>query len=680
MSLIPQNTNLILVDTRAISKRFILPSVQENPGRILVIKDYYGASRNSTITITTQGSDLIDDYNTNYTFSNAYGTLTFISDGFASWRMTGLYSGALSFASATNPAYLIPAGTTAVLTYVSPLACQFTITFGANTVRCDYYVSINTTLTGNVNPVSGVTFSSGTINAFGNFIINDVYYIVVIPYDAAGLAGPQVLSLGRVCVNFPSPPINLGLSINSITGIASVSWTAGLNATSYSWTMYKGTTNDYTTGNVFSTGTTTSTSFTTQIDGSGFFYYTVYSINLVGISPQAVSNPTVSTYFNQVNTYTYTGGNQTFTAATGVTSVTVYLWGGGGGAHNNPGSSSFSNGGAGAYVSGILAVTPGSSYIVITAGGGGFNEGVGGFGGGGTSINNFANPQSGSGGGRSAIRNTTNTADLVDAGGGGGGGGGYTQSYGGGAASWNGNGQAGAGPYPGQGGTQGGGGASGGQGLTGAFGQNSGGLYQGSASNNESCGGGGSGFYGGGGGGANNPRGPPPGTSSGGGGGSSFTGGISNATGENSPDTVSAPGQNITHYQPNVARGGLGSVANAGGSGAGSNGLVVIVIGSPPPLAPKNLTFTISNQIGTLSWSTYIGGASSFTWTLYQNTTTQYTGTVYSTGSTTLTSLTIATPAAPIAAPVFYYYVTVTATVSGVLSSFATSPIRISNI
>jgi hypothetical protein len=664
MSAIPQNTNLILVDTRIISKTFILPSVQANPGRILVIKDYYGASRNSTITITTQGSDLIDDYNTSYAFSNAYGTLTFISDGFASWRMTGFYNGALSFASATNPVYLIPAGTTAVLTYVSPLACQFTITFGANTVRCDYYVSITPTITADANPVSGLTLSSGIISSFGNFVINATYYVIVIPYDAGGLAGPQIVSPGKVCVNFPSPPINLGLSINGTTGLASVSFTAGLNATSYSWTMYKGTTNDYTTGTVFSTGTSASNSFTTQIDGSGYFYYTVYSINLVGTSSQVVSNPAVSTYFSQVNTYTYTGGDQYFTAPTGVTSVTVHLWGAAGGGAGQPPPA---YGGAGAYVSGTLAVTPGSTYIVITGQAGIYNDagGPGAYGGGGGAPQQYANESNGGGGGRSAIRNVANTADLVDAGGGGGGGGGYTEIYGGGAATWVGTAYSGQGPYGGQGGSQGGGGSSGGQGLIGALGNNSGSLYQGSRSNNEYCGAGGGGYYGGGGGGADNPRGKgPPGTASGGGGGSSYTGGISNATGANSPNGYyTAPGQNITYYQTGVAQGTFTT---------GGNGLVIIVVGSPPPLAPKNLTFTVSNGIGTLAWSTYIGGASGFTWTLYQNTTTQYTGTIYSSGSTASTTTTISVPTG------YYYYVTVTATVSGVTSLFVTSSISIS--
>ena len=181
MSAIPQNTNLIIVDTRVISKTFILPSVQANPGRILVIKDYYGTATQSTITITTQGSDLIDDYNISYSFSNAYGTLTFISDGISSWRMMGLYNGALSFASATNPTYLVPSGGSVVLLYVNPNAATIVITATTYAARYNFYVtSSSSSFTVVVPIVSGSSTTAGTIVSSGSGGIVGATYLSLI--------------------------------------------------------------------------------------------------------------------------------------------------------------------------------------------------------------------------------------------------------------------------------------------------------------------------------------------------------------------------------------------------------------------------------------------------------------------------------------------------------------------
>lgn len=90
---IPAGTTIIPVDTRRVQKVLYLPTVSTNIGRMLMIKDYYGSSSNSTITISTTGTDLLNDYNSRYTFSNAFGSMTFVSDGLRSWRLMGLYDG-----------------------------------------------------------------------------------------------------------------------------------------------------------------------------------------------------------------------------------------------------------------------------------------------------------------------------------------------------------------------------------------------------------------------------------------------------------------------------------------------------------------------------------------------------------------------------------------------------------
>ena len=102
---IPAGISVIPVDTRTIRKVLYLPTVSTNSGRYLSFKDYYGTASNSTFTVSTTGTDLIDDYNFLYTFSNAFGGFSLISDGLRSWRMFSLYNGGVTPA---GPASWVP--------------------------------------------------------------------------------------------------------------------------------------------------------------------------------------------------------------------------------------------------------------------------------------------------------------------------------------------------------------------------------------------------------------------------------------------------------------------------------------------------------------------------------------------------------------------------------------------
>ena len=118
-----------------------------------------------------------------------------------------------------------------------------------------------------------------------------------------------------------------------------------------------------------------------------------------------------------VQSFAYTGSNQTFTVPSGITTLLVKLWGAGGGAGNMYSISQ--KGGGGGFSSGLISVTPSEQLTVITGGKGitnGFGATVGGFGGGGNAGAN----DGGSGGGRSAIRRSS--TELITAGAGGGGG------------------------------------------------------------------------------------------------------------------------------------------------------------------------------------------------------------------------------------------------------------------
>jgi hypothetical protein len=94
---IPSSTTIVPVDTRTTNRKVIqLPVASTNQGRILIFKDFYGTTSNSTFTISTIGLDLIDDFNSRYTFSNAFGGMEFLSDGIRSWRTVSLYTGGLT--------------------------------------------------------------------------------------------------------------------------------------------------------------------------------------------------------------------------------------------------------------------------------------------------------------------------------------------------------------------------------------------------------------------------------------------------------------------------------------------------------------------------------------------------------------------------------------------------------
>ena len=91
---IPNGVSIIPVDTRGNSLKVLyLPTVSTNQGRFLLFKDYYGTATNSSFTVSTTGTDLIDDYNCLISFSNSFGSFSLLADGASSWRTIGMYDG-----------------------------------------------------------------------------------------------------------------------------------------------------------------------------------------------------------------------------------------------------------------------------------------------------------------------------------------------------------------------------------------------------------------------------------------------------------------------------------------------------------------------------------------------------------------------------------------------------------
>jgi hypothetical protein len=219
--------------------------------------------------------------------------------------------------------------------------------------------------------------------------------------------------------------------------------------------------------------------------------YTAITTDALTASDALLGAQTLQNLTGTQVTFQYTGANQTFRVPSGVTSLTVELFGAGGSTAFTGGTNPEAQGG---FVYGNLLVSPGQIYTIIV--GGQTNQAGPQFGGGGAGGGGFG----GSGGGYSGIFSADNSVFVIA-----GGGGGDAQNTAGGAGGGN---QA----DPGYGGAGGGNQATGGTGS--GVGATSGTQFTGGTGVNGG-GGGGGGYYGGGGGGTN---------TSAGGGGSSYVG------------------------------------------------------------------------------------------------------------------------------------------------------------
>lgn len=289
----------------------------------------------------------------------------------------------------------------------------------------------------------------------------------------------------------------------------------------------------------------------------------------------------------------YSSGNSSFTVPTGITSITVKVWGagGGGGAGSNS-SGRGGHGGGGGFTQATLAVTPGES-LTMSVGSGGT----------GATTNRYG----GDGGGFSAVRRSA-TYLAIAGGGAGGGAGNGTQNGGAGGAGGGGNGQdgtagtasygrgattstAGAGGAGSTGGTAGsvgaayGGGNAGGSGATcstavtntqaGAGGTGGGGDGgdSGSCSNG---GAGGGGRYGGGGGGSANTS-----SSRRGGGGGGGSGMVTGSGTVQSMGNYQTPANSSDSQRNSAGDGGTGGT-NAAGTTNGNDGGIVVTYTAVP--------------------------------------------------------------------------------------------------
>ena len=359
----------------------------------------------------------------------------------------------------------------------------------------------------------------------------------------------------------------------------------------------------------------------TRADGSGIQYagntsYTsagnvtlfaifkpTYTYNANGATGGTVPDPTVGSApgtacivdpgYTNCKVFSYTGGNQTFTAPSDIDAtkgVLVEAWGAGGGGtfayYGDP------SGGAGGYSKAkINTVTAGDVFTVIVGQGGLVRDTTNKFGGGGAAGTASGANLGSSGGGYSGIFSGSGTATPILISGGGGGGSPGTDATGtpggGGGANQSG-GQSGTATAGGRGGTTSAGGAGGtsnncttaGSSLLGGTGC--------AISGSEGGGGGGGGYFGGGGGAYQTST---SGINGGGGGGSGFlnTTLATSIAAVKGPDGVfgnfAFPDRTSLNYALNAGRGGMPNT-NTAADNTGGNGLITIQWSSPTVESP----------------------------------------------------------------------------------------------
>ncbi len=83
------STEFAMIDARTTSGAFVLPLTSEIPGRIINIKDAYGAFTNSSLTVYTQGGEAFEDGTNFKVLNNAWDQLQVYTASTSRWYITG---------------------------------------------------------------------------------------------------------------------------------------------------------------------------------------------------------------------------------------------------------------------------------------------------------------------------------------------------------------------------------------------------------------------------------------------------------------------------------------------------------------------------------------------------------------------------------------------------------------
>ena len=101
-------TSLFLADLRQQSKVVILPAASTAQGRSISIKDYYGNATLSSLRISTQGLDRIDNYSNYINFTQDFQCIEFTGIGNTNWSITNNYNGSLVTSQKGSTIFGIP--------------------------------------------------------------------------------------------------------------------------------------------------------------------------------------------------------------------------------------------------------------------------------------------------------------------------------------------------------------------------------------------------------------------------------------------------------------------------------------------------------------------------------------------------------------------------------------------
>ena len=293
---IPGNTAIIPVNTQTVSKTITLPSVQSNPGRVIIIKDNTGNSATNNIFISTTGADTLDKtFSVNTILSTSYGAWIFTNDGINTWFLIENYMNTLTLQN-RNLLAPFPPFTVSLSVVENTFISIWTASINATSYSVSYYSNTIPQASGGTllqTTQAGTTLTNTTVLTT---TVTLYYYAVVTATNANN--STTTTSLVVLPNLFPSNPTNIGLA--STTSSLICSWTPTTNTLSYTVIFYQNTSQSTAGSSLIQAVTGLTVPFytlTTNIIQNLYYYTTVQAVNLSALSSAIQSPYVISTIY-----------------------------------------------------------------------------------------------------------------------------------------------------------------------------------------------------------------------------------------------------------------------------------------------------------------------------------------------------------------------------------------------